>query len=98
MLVKLHYKTCSECRVFPLPCCPWAGMEGLNEIRTAISSENIQLLQNYILTYRKKLKKVVFVEEERLHKKISNKDEDYGAMGDFPEHAVRQYDDLTELK
>ena len=75
-------------------------MEGLNEIRTAISSENIQLLQSYILTYRKKLREVVFVEEERLHKKTSNKDIylDYDVMDDIPEYAVRQYGDLTELK
>ena len=49
-------------------------MEGLNDIRTAISSENIQLLQSYIATYRKKLEEVVFVEEEFLYKKISKKD------------------------
>ena len=49
-------------------------MEGLNEIRTAISSENIQLLQSYIATYRKKLKEKVFVEEKFLYKKISKKD------------------------
>ena len=75
-------------------------MEGLNEIRTAISSENIQLVQIYILTYRKKLREVVFVEEERLHKKTSNKYIylDYDVMDDIPEYAVRQYGDLTELK
>ena len=49
-------------------------MEGLNEIRTAISNENIQLLQSCIIIYRKKLEEVVFVEEEFLHKKISNED------------------------
>ena len=49
-------------------------MEGLNDIRTAISIENIQLLQSYIATYRKKLEEVVFVEEEFLYKKISKKD------------------------
>ena len=49
-------------------------MECLNEIRTAISSENIQLLQSYIATYRKKLKEVVFVDEEFLYKKTSKKD------------------------
>ena len=48
-------------------------MEVLNDIRTAISSENIQLLQSYIATYREKLEKVVFVETEFLYKKISNK-------------------------
>ena len=48
-------------------------MEGLNEIRTAISSENIQLLQSYIATYRKKLEEVVFVEEEFMYKNISKK-------------------------
>ena len=53
-------------------------MEGLNAIRTAISSKNIQLLQ----TYRKKLEEVAFVEEEFLYKIISKKDVyvDYGAM------------------
>ena len=56
-------------------------MEGLNDIRTAISSENIQLLQSYIATYRKKLEEVVFVEEEFLYKMINKKDVyvDYGA-------------------
>ena len=49
-------------------------MEGLNEIHTAISNENIQLLQSCIVIYRKKLEEVVFVEEEFLHKKISNED------------------------
>ena len=49
-------------------------MEGSNDIRTAISSENIQLLQSYIATYRKKLEEVVFVEEEFLYNKISKKD------------------------
>ena len=75
-------------------------MEGLNEIRTAISSENIQLLQSYIATYRNKLDEVVFVEEDFLYKKISNKDVyvDYGATTDIPQDAVKQYGDLTALK
>ena len=61
-VVKFRKKTCFQCGVFPLPCCPRACME--NEIRTAISSENIQLLQSYIATRRKKLEEVVSVEEE----------------------------------
>ena len=75
-------------------------MEGLNEVRTAISSKNIKLLQSYIVTYRKKLDEVIFVEEEFLHKNICNKDVymDYGAMADIPEDAVKQYGDLTALK
>ena len=73
-LVKFRIKNCSQRRVFPLPCCPRAGMDCLNDIRTAISSENIQLLQSYIATYRKKLEEVAFVEEEFLYKKISKKD------------------------
>ena len=72
-LVKFRYKNCSQRRAFPLPCCPWAGMEGLNDIRTAISSENIQL-QSYIATYRKKLEEGVFVEEVFLYKMINKKD------------------------
>ena len=69
-------------------------------ICTAISSENIQLLQSYIVTYRKKLEEVAFVEEEFLHRKISNKDVyvDYGAMADIPEDAVKQYGFSTALK
>ena len=61
-------------------------MEGLNEIRTAISSKNIQLLQSYIVTYRKKLEEVAFVEVEFLYKKISKEDVyvDYGATVDIP--------------
>ena len=75
-------------------------MEGLYEIRPAISSENIPLLQSYIVTCREKLEEVVFVEEGFLQKKISKKDVymDYGAMTDIPEDAVKQYGDLTALK
>ena len=43
-------------------------MEDLNEILTAISSENIQLLQSYNVTDRKKLEQVVFAKEASLHK------------------------------
>ena len=49
-------------------------MEALNDIRTAISSENMQLLHSYIAIYRKKLEEVVFVEQQFLYKKISKKD------------------------
>ena len=49
-------------------------MDCLNDIRTAISSENIQQLQSYIATCRKKLEEVVFVDEEFLYKKINKKD------------------------
>ena len=73
-------------------CCPRAVMEGLNDIRIAISSKNIQLLRSYVATYRKKLEEVVFVEEEFLYK-ISKKDiyVDYGATADIPQVAVKQY-------
>ena len=86
MLVKYRYKNYSQQRAFPLPCCPRAGMEGLNDICTAISSKNIQLLQSYIVTYRKKLEEVSFVEVEFLYKKISKKDVyvDYGATAVIP--------------
>ena len=89
-LVKFLYKNCSQCGAFPLPCCPRADMEGLNEIRNAIISGNIQILQNYIATYRKKLEEVVFVEEEFMYKKISKKDVyvGYGATVDIPQDAV----------
>ena len=75
-------------------------MEGLNEIRTAISSENIQLLQIYIATNRKKLQEVVFLEEELLYDKISKKDVyvDYGATADISQDADKQYGNLTALK
>ena len=61
-------------------------MEGLNDIRTVSSSKNIQLLQSYIATYRKKLEEVVFVKEEFLYKKISKKGVyvDYDAAADIP--------------
>ena len=77
---------------FPLPCCSRAGMEGLNEIRTVISNDNIQLQQSYIMTYRKKLEEVVFVRKDFLHKKIRKKDVyvDYGIMVDIPEDAGKQ--------
>ena len=70
-------------------------MEGLNDIRTAISSENIQLLQSYIATYKKNIEEVIFVEEEILYKKISM---GYGATAGIPQVAVKQYGDLTALK
>ena len=76
-------------------------MQGLNDIRTVISSENIQLLQSCIATYRKKLEEMVFVEEEFLYKKISKKDVyvDYDATADhILQVAVKQYGDLTALK
>ena len=45
---------------------------------------------------------MAFVNEELMHKKISNKDiyADYGAMADIPipKDAVKQYGYLTELK
>ena len=87
-------------QAFHLPCCPRAGMEGLNDIRTAINSENIQLIQSYVAIYRKKLEEVVSVEEEFLYKKISKKDVyvDYGATTVIPQVAVNQYGDLTTLK
>ena len=99
-LVKFRYRMCSQRGTFPLPCCPWADMEGLNEIRKAISKENIQLLKSYTVTYRKKLEEVIFVEEEFLQKKISYKGVymDNGAIADIPEDAVEQYGDLTALK
>ena len=61
-------------------------MEGLNEIRTAISSENIQLLQSSIVTYRKKLEVVLFIEQVSRPKR-----QDYGAMVHIPEDAVKQH-------
>ena len=63
--------------------------DSLNEIRTAIISENIQQLQSYIATYKKKLEEVVFAEEGFLYKKISKKDVyvDYGATADIPQDA-----------
>ena len=67
-------------------------MGGLNEIRTVISNDNIQLQQSYIMTYRKKLEEVVFVKKDFLHKKIRKKDVyvDYGIMVDIPEDAGKQ--------
>ena len=66
-------------------------MDGLNEIRTATSCENIQLLQSYIATYRNKLEEVAFVEEEFLYKKIIKKDVyvDHGATTDISQDAVK---------
>ena len=100
MLVKFRYKNCSQHGAFPLPYRPPAGMEGLNEIRAEISSENIQLLQSYIAIYRKKLQEVVFVEQEFLYEKISKKDVyvDYSATADISQDAVKQHGDLAALK
>ena len=89
-LVKFRCKNSYQRGTFPLPCRLRADMEGLNKIRTVIRSENIQLLQSYITTYRKKLEEVVFVEEESLYKKVSKKDVyvDYGATADISQDAV----------
>ena len=83
--VKFRYKDGSQRRAIPLPCCPRAGMVSLNDIRTAISSENIQL------------EEVVFIEEEFLYKKIRKKDVyvGYSATAVIPQIAVKQYGDLT---
>ena len=90
--MKFRYKNCSQRRAFPVPCCPRADMEDLSEIRTAISSEKIQLLQSYIATYSKKLEEVVFIEEGFLYKKINKKEVyvKYGATADIPQDAVKQ--------
>ena len=55
-------------------------MESLIEIRNPINIENIQLLQSYIATCRKKLEETVFVEEQFLYEEISKKNVyvDYG--------------------
>ena len=49
------------------------------------------MIQSYIVTCRKKPEEVVFVKEEFLQKKISNKNVhvDYGAMADIPYNAVK---------
>ena len=90
---------CFKCRAFPFPCCPQVGTEDLRGIRAAISSDNIQVLRCYFVTYRKKLEEVVFVDEEFLHKNTTNKDVyvDYSAMADIQEDAVKKYGDLTTL-
>ena len=66
--------------------------DSLNEIRTAISSENIQLLQSYIATCEKKLEEVVFVEEGFLYKKISKGGVyvHYGATVDISQDACSE--------
>ena len=98
--MKFRYKDCSQRKSFPVPCCPRAGMEGLIDTRTPISSENIQLLQSYITTYRKKLEEVVFVAEEFLQKKISEKDVymDYFATADIQQVGVKKYGNLAALR
>ena len=75
-------------------------MESLNDSRTVISSKNMQLLQSCIATYRKKLKEVVFVEEQFLYKKISKKDVyvDYGTTTGISQVSVKQYSmEMTAL-
>ena len=75
-------------------------MESLIEIRNPINIENIQLLQSYIATRRKKLEETVFVEEQFLYEEISKKNVyvDYGATADILQDAVKQYGDLTTLR
>ena len=72
----------------------------LIEIRNPINIENIQLLQSYIATCRKKLEETVFAEEQFLYEEISKKNVyvDYGATADILQDAVKQYGDLTTLR
>ena len=73
---------------FPLSC-PRTGIEALTEIRTEISSVNIELVQFYFVAQRDKLEEVLLVDGESLHN---------GAMNDTAELAVKQYGYLTESK
>lgn len=66
-------------KVYPQP--PLFGF-----FRTKISSDNIQLPPCYFVTYRKRLKEVIFVNKEFLHENINNKDVyvDYSAITNIP--------------
>ena len=66
-------------KVYPQP--PLFGF-----FRTKISSDNIQLLPCYFVTYRKRLEEVIFVNKEFLHENINNKDVyvDYSAITNIP--------------
>ena len=76
---------------------PCSGCSSLHEVNPNLKKRR---KKSDIVTDRKKLEKVVFLEEVFLHKKISNKDVyvDYDTMVDIPEDAVKQYGDLTTLK
>ena len=59
-----------------------------------------QLVQLYLVTCKKNLEEVVFVDKEVLNKKTNDKDVyvNYGTIADIPKDAVKQYGDLTALK
>ena len=48
-------------------------MKEFREVCTRSSTDNFQLVQPWFVTYRKKLEKVHFPDEQCLHKKINNK-------------------------
>ena len=89
-VIKLLSARCLSSSLFPTG--RHRSFDSLNEIRTAISSESIQLLQSYILTYKKKLEEVVFIEEGFLCKKISKKGVyvHYGATVDTSQDACSE--------
>ena len=93
-LAKFRYKNCSQrCLSSSLiPTGRHRRFDSFNEIRTSISSESIQLLQSYIVTYKKKLEEVFFVEEGFLYKKISKKRVyvHYGATVDISQDACSE--------
>ena len=82
-------------------------MKEFRKVCTRGSTDNFQLVQPWFVTYRKKLEKVHFPDEECLHKKINNK---YNYIWiimccrGYPRRctvhavkAIRQYGDLTVL-
>ena len=59
-----------------------------------------QLVQLYLVTCKKNLEEVVFVDKEVLNKKTNNKDVyvSYGTIPYILKDGVKQYGDLTALK
>ena len=59
-----------------------------------------QLVQLYLVTCKKNLEEVVFVDKEVLNKKTNDKDVyvNYGTIAYILKDAVKQYGDLTALK
>lgn len=75
-------------------------MEGLNENCTMISNGIIHLLQSYIVTYKRNLRKYFLLRMSYCIMKISNKDlfVGYAAIANIAEDALKEYGDLALLK
>ena len=96
--MKLRYKACSQYRTFYLLCLSQTCMELFIKVFLAASSDNFNLVQSYLVTYKKKVE-VAVADNEFLHKKIYNKDALWIVVlrCHIPEISVKHDRDLTAL-